>query len=120
MPKPLPEPLPVSRYVYDRIVQEIEAKIDASELGTQKLIAAAAHLDESAFSHRMTGGKSRFKVEHLGAIADYFKAPTGWPFLPWKDADERDRAWKRRRRRARRTAMSDDGSPFPPVRPHPR
>lgn len=99
MPRSLPSPPPPSRYAYRRIVEEIEAQIDIRGVGAQKAVAAYVNLDESAFSHRLTGVKSKFTVEQLGAIADFWKAPAGWPFIPWVEADTRDDAWKKHRKK---------------------
>ena len=86
MPKTLPKPTPPSRYSYRRVAAAINRELDKRERGEQKLVAAAAGLDESGFSHRLTGAKSRFTVEQLGCIADHWKMPPGWPLVT--DADE--------------------------------
>jgi hypothetical protein len=46
-------------------------------------------MDDSAFSHRLVGERSRFTLEQLGAIADALDAPPGWPFVPWELATRR-------------------------------
>lgn len=99
MSKQLPKPTPPSRYSYRRVAEEIEALIDLGDVGEQKAAASAAGLDESAFSHRLTGIKSKFTVEQFGCIADHFKAPPGWPFVPMTAAEKR--AWQERWRRRR-------------------
>ena len=81
MPKRLPRPTPKSRYNYVRIARAISRELDARPVGEQKLVAEAAGLDESAFSHRMVGARSRFTIEQLGCIADHWKMPPGWPFV---------------------------------------
>ena len=90
MPKSLPVPPPPSRYSYRAAVEEIGRCIDEEAKKpnglTQKQIAGAANLDESAFSHRRTGAKSKLTLEHIGAIADFLNAPPGWPFVPGGDA----------------------------------
>jgi hypothetical protein len=90
MPKQLPTPTPESRYSYRRAADEVAAEIDErTDLegpGFQKQVAGAIGLDESAFSHRLTGVKSKFTIEQLGAIADFLQAPPGWPFVPRKRA----------------------------------
>lgn len=91
MSKKLANPFPKSRYSYRRVVDEIEAQLENRGVGEQKAAAAAAGMDESAFSHRLTGIKSRFNVEQLGAIADHWNAPPGWPFVPWDEAEKRRR-----------------------------
>lgn len=80
MSKPLPRPTPKSRYSYARVTKEIARELDAKDFGEQKIVAGKAGLDESAFSHRMTGVRSRFTVEQLGCIADHWGKPPGWPF----------------------------------------
>jgi hypothetical protein len=99
MPKPLPSQPPTSRFSYRRVVEEIEAQIDGRGIGAQKAVAGYVNLDESAFSHRLTGVKSKFTVEQLGAIADFWRAPTGWPFIPWDEAEQREAAWKKHRKK---------------------
>ncbi len=102
MPKQLPSPTPESRYSYRRVVDEIENQIDRRGIGAQKAVAAAIGLDESAFSHRLTGAKSKFNIEQLGAIADHWDAPAGWPFIPapknWPSTPPAPSAPKKRHR----------------------
>lgn len=81
MPKQLPTPTPAGRYTYRRVVVAISEQIDARGFGAQKAAAAAVGLDESGFSHRLAGVKSRFTIEQLGALADHWEMPEGWPFV---------------------------------------
>jgi hypothetical protein len=63
---PLPRPTPPSRYSYRQVADEISAELDRRhESGLQKAVAAAAGLDESAFSHRLAGKKSWFTIERV-------------------------------------------------------
>lgn len=82
MPRELATPPPPSRYSYRAATKEIEREISAGERGTQKDVANYCNLTEQQFSHRMRGVNAKFTVEHFGAIADFFKAPPGWPFVP--------------------------------------
>lgn len=95
MSKPLAAPLPESRYSYRAAVLEVEKEIAEAERGVQKQLANELGLTEPQFSHRMRGKNAKFQVEHFGAIADFFKAPQGWPFVALT-------AEERKRRRARK------------------
>lgn len=76
---------PESRYSYDRITEEIQSAIERTKRErpgfTQKDVASYCNLTEQQFSHRMSGIRVWFKVEDLGAIADFLRAPPGWPFV---------------------------------------
>jgi hypothetical protein len=81
MPKPLPEELPRSRYSYEAMTVEIGRVLSRLGRGSYKQAAAACKLTATGFSQRMRGAESRFRVEHLGAIADMTNAPRGWPLM---------------------------------------
>jgi hypothetical protein len=89
--------LPVSRYSYEAVTLEIQLLLRKKGHGSKKLAAAAAQLTASQFSKRLRGAPEKFEVEHLGAIADWAKAPPGWPFVPFEHAEEMQRAWKEKR-----------------------
>jgi transcriptional regulator with XRE-family HTH domain len=97
MPRELAKPPPKSRYSYKAATTEIEKEISAGERGTQKDVASYLNLTEQQFSHRMRGVNAKFTVEHFGAIADFFKAPAGWPFVPMTDEERAARARKGKR-----------------------
>lgn len=98
MPKGPTEPLPTSRYSYEAAALEVERLLKRKGRGSQKQAAAACGLTASQFSKRVYGVEM-FRVEHFGAIADWAGAPTGWPFIPWEIAEERDKAFRASRRR---------------------
>jgi hypothetical protein len=81
MSRELAKPPPPSRYSYARAVLEVERVLDTLPAGTQKQVAGYCNLTEQQFSHRMRGVQAKFTLEHLGAIADFFKMPAGWPFV---------------------------------------
>lgn len=39
--------------------------------------------DSTQLSHRLAGDTVGWKLEEIGAIADFLNAPPGWPFVPW-------------------------------------
>lgn len=90
MSKSLAKRPPPSRYSYEAVTEEIERALSSdaarSKGITQKDVAFHCNLTEAQFSHRMRGVYSQFEVEHFGAIADFLKAPAGWPFVQWNEA----------------------------------
>jgi hypothetical protein len=82
MSRKLAEPPPESRYSYQRATAEVEREISDRGVGAQKQVAGYLNLTEQQFSHRMRGAYAKFSVQHFGAIADHFKMPQGWPFVP--------------------------------------
>lgn len=83
MPKTLPIPTPRSRYSREAAVAEVVAELaDRAGDEPQKAVAQAIGLDEAQFSHRLADRKSHFSIEQLGAMADYWRMPPGWPFVP--------------------------------------
>jgi hypothetical protein len=102
MPKPSPEPLPRSRYSYERVRAEIRTKIpeqrkgkrDKASWGLQKQVADHCNLSPTSFNKRLRGISEQLKVEHLGAIADFFNAPRGWPLISWVEAEAMEDALK--------------------------
>lgn len=49
-----------------------------------KDVAKAIGMSVDVFSRKMNRNRSEFTLDELGAIADFFNAPPGWPIL---DAD---------------------------------
>lgn len=102
MPKRPAEPLPRSRYTYEAVRAEIRTRVpelkkgkrDPGTWGIQKLVADRCNLPAPAFNKRLRGLSEKLEVEHLGAIADFFNAPPGWPLIPWAQAEDMERAWK--------------------------
>lgn len=99
-----PRPEPRSRYGYEKACAEIEKVLDRKGRGSRKDAATALGLKAPQFSKRMGATweiGERFRVEDFGTLADWAKAPPGWPFIPWDEGDqmERDaREWRRLKR----------------------
>lgn len=87
MPRTAKSRPPPGRYTLDRATLEIEEQLRRRGRGAQKEVALAIGLDEQAFSHKMRGGKTRFTVEEIGRIADYWNAPRGWPWVSWGEGE---------------------------------
>jgi hypothetical protein len=104
MPKPLPDGLPRGRYDYVAVCDEIRRVLKREGRGSYKTAAAACKLKATAFSQRLRGKESRFELEHLGALADRFDAPPGWPLVPWEVGEEMEHA-----RREKRTGRGRGG-----------
>lgn len=96
MPRELAKPPPKSRYSYREATLEIERQLVKRDRGAQKEVAGYCNLTEQQFSHRMRGVNAFFKIEHFGAIADFWKAPPGWPFVPWTDDEAATRGRRKR------------------------
>lgn len=76
-----------SRYSTDRVCDEIEAALSARDLD-DKEVAVAVGISQPQFSHKLRTRKgSSWRIEELGLIADFLKAPPGWPFVPWDVGD---------------------------------
>jgi hypothetical protein len=74
------------RYSAKQVSLEITAAIKRKGRGTHKELAAHMGWDSTQLSHRLAGDTTRWKIEQIGAIADFLEAPPGWPFLPWEVA----------------------------------
>jgi hypothetical protein len=87
--KPKTERRIAGRYSQAAVRAEIRAAIDRkNERGTHKQLSIALGLALSQqLTHRMKGAYE-FSVEELGAAADFFEAPIGWPFIPWAIAEK--------------------------------
>jgi hypothetical protein len=92
-----PPRTPETLYAYESITKEIESFASDAPRGTKARLARAAGMDPSAFRHRMIQRQNqRFSFEEIGQIAmeagrimgRLHGAPLGWPFIPWKDAEE--------------------------------
>ncbi len=96
---------PRDRFDYEDITAEIQAFIDRNPRGTQQRLAEAVFPEASprdatsAFRHRMDEYRGeRFSFEELGRVAveagkllgKAEGAPTGWPFISWREADAVD------------------------------
>ncbi len=82
-----------SRYSYEQICLEIESRL--SKRGMQARAAEACLLATPQFNKRLhRTSTERFEIEHLGAIADFLRAPPGWPLIPWHVAERMEAALK--------------------------
>jgi len=92
--------LPRSRYSYEAVVLEIERMLARMGHGSHSRAAELLGWTTSQFAKRMAGTGltgERFRLEHLGALADWAQAPMGWPFVSWEQAEAAEQAWKQRR-----------------------
>jgi hypothetical protein len=96
---PRPPAPRVGRYSVGRAAGEVERHIQsAKKRGTHVRAAEALGISSQQLSHRIDG-TYKFTIEELGILADHFRAPPGWPFIPWEEAEQRDEAWRTRRQR---------------------
>jgi hypothetical protein len=72
----------VSRYSIKEATLRIEKAMGRSRPPIQnKELAAAIGMAADVFSRKMRITRSTFTLDELGAIADFFEAPEGWPIL---------------------------------------
>lgn len=71
------------RYSAKQVSLAIAEAIARKGRGTHKALAAHMGWDSTQLSHRLAGDTVRWKLEGIGAIADFLNAPPGWPFVPW-------------------------------------
>jgi hypothetical protein len=90
----LPTDESYGRYTYEAVILELQILLKKKGHGSKKLAAATADLLPTQFSKRLRGSPERFTIEQLGRIADWAKAPPGWPFIPWEHAEDMRRAWR--------------------------
>jgi hypothetical protein len=77
----------VSRYSTKEAALRIERAMGRSRpVLSNKEVAAAIEMTDDLFSRKLRMKRSTFTLEEMGAIADFFDAPPGWPVL---DADVR-------------------------------
>jgi hypothetical protein len=73
---------PVGRYSTREATTEVRKAMDRSLPPIlDKEMAAHLGLDAGTFSYKIRMTKSSFTIEELGVIADFFRAPPGWPFV---------------------------------------
>jgi hypothetical protein len=75
------------RYSAKHVSLEIAAAIARKGRGTHKALAAHMGWTSQQLSHRLAVDTTRWKVEEIGAIADFMRAPPGWPFVAWDVAE---------------------------------
>lgn len=74
-----------SRYSIREATLRVEKAMGRSRPQIQnKELAAAIGMSDDVFSRKLRRSRSEFSLDELGAIADFFSAPAGWPVL---DAD---------------------------------
>jgi hypothetical protein len=72
----------VSRYSIKEATLRVEKAMGRSRPPIQnKELASALGMGEDVFSRKMRMKRSTFTLDELGAIADFFEAPDGWPVL---------------------------------------
>ncbi len=84
MPK-RPTPAQPSRYSTVDVCQRIESMREKLGL-MQKDVAAAIGALESQYSKKIRNHLSSFTVDEIGAVAELFQAPPGWPFIDEESA----------------------------------
>ncbi len=89
MPPARNKPVPPSRYSRAKIAIEIRDELRRQRRqGGPTMAAVAHHLGlrvRQDLSHRLSGAY-KLEIEEIGAIADFLKAPEGWPFIDWNTA----------------------------------
>lgn len=85
--RPVPPP---GRYSLRKVALEIDEQLRIRGRGSQKEAAGALGITEQAFSAKLRGVHSNWSVDEIGRLADYWDAPSGWPWIPWKEAEIRD------------------------------
>lgn len=76
-------PTHFGRYSTKAVSLEIAAAIKRRGRGTHKDLAAHMGWTSQQLSHRLAVDTTRWRIEQIGAIAEFFKAPPGWPFVAW-------------------------------------
>ena len=100
MPRHPIKPVPRSRYSYELVVLEVGRRLAVMGKGSHGRAAEALGMTPSQFAKRMaaTGDAGeRFRIEHLGALADWAQAPVGWPFISWEQGEALQAALRARR-----------------------
>jgi hypothetical protein len=89
---------PLGRYSLARVIEEIEEQFTRRGRRSRKDLAIALGFGaQSAINKRQDDDEAHWNIEDLGRVAEAWNAPTGWPFIPWDEAFERDEAWKKRK-----------------------
>jgi hypothetical protein len=87
---PKRSPVRAGRYTLRKVALEIEEQLRRRGRGSQKEAAFGIGLSEQAFSAKQLGKHSNWSVEEIGRLADFWDAPTSWPWIPWDMAFDRD------------------------------
>jgi hypothetical protein len=86
----------VSRYTTSRATAEVAEQLRRRGRGAAKQAALAIGRTEQAFSAKMRGRYSSLSVEEFGLLAEFWGAPTGWPWVPWELGEVIDRTLAKR------------------------
>ena len=99
MPKKPPREIPSSRHSYAAVAAEITRYTKAVR-GRHKEIAGILHLTSQQLTHRIRGVQTELTIDEIGVIADWARAPLGWPLLSWDVAKGLEDALVRSRKGA--------------------
>lgn len=81
--------VPTSRYNSMAIAKEVQRVRTKKGLNVKTFGVQAGITHWSVY--KKESGEVPYSVEELGRIAELFDAPTGWPFISWKDGEAFDR-----------------------------
>jgi hypothetical protein len=94
----LRKPRPLGRYSLPSVIAELEDQFRRRGRGSKKALAAGIGFKPPEITKRQNDDEAHWNLEELGRVADEWGAPPGWPFIPWDEADEREKVWKKHRR----------------------
>lgn len=81
-----------------RAAREVHRTIQNHPRGTHASVARELGISSQQLSHRLANDYD-FTLEEIGIVADFLRAPAGWPFISWGEGEERDEAYRNRNRR---------------------
>jgi hypothetical protein len=96
---PTRQPRPLGRYSLQKVILELEEQFRRRGRGSKTALAVDLGFRPPEITKRQDDEEAHWNLEDLGRVADAWEAPTGWPFIPWDEAELRDRAWKARHKR---------------------
>jgi hypothetical protein len=96
---PTRKPRPLGRYSLRKVILELEEQFERRGRGSKTALALDLGFRPPEITRRQDDDEVHWNLEDLGRVADAWGAPTGWPFIPWDEAKEREDLWKGRARK---------------------
>lgn len=96
---PTRPPRPLGRYSLKKVILELEEQFRRRGRGSKTALALDLGYRPSEITKRQDDDEAHWNLEDLGRVAEAWKAPAGWPFIAWDEADERDQLWRARHRK---------------------
>lgn len=83
----------MSRFSLSQVIHEFEDQLARRGRGAQSRLCEALGWSRDYVSKRQSNVDYHWSIEDIGRVADFWEAPTDWPWISWDVAAARDKAW---------------------------